>query len=179
MNIIVRGAILEDAGAIAKVHVDSWRTTYKGIISDSYLASLSYQQRENRWKDLLIEGRSFVFVAETELSKQTIGFVIGGQERSNDPEYSGELDAIYLLENYQRQGIGQRLVFTLVKSLIKSGHHSILVWVLARNPYRKFYEKLGGVYLRSKQIEIGGTSYEEIAYGWKNLKWMISSSPIA
>jgi GNAT superfamily N-acetyltransferase len=112
---------------------------------------------------------SLVFVAEQEAPKQIVGFVKGGPERSKNPEYTGELGAIYLLEDYRRQGIGQRLVLTLVKKLIDHGHNSMLVWVLAKNPYRKFYEKLGGKYLRSQQIEIGGSSYEEIAYGWNDL----------
>ena len=50
----------------------------------------------------------------------------------------------------------------------------MLVWVLAKNPYRRFYEKLGGKYLRSQQIDIGGSSYEEIAYGWEDLDAMIT-----
>jgi hypothetical protein len=46
--------------------------------------------------------------------------------------------------------------------------------VLAKNPHRKFYEeKLGGKYLRSKQIEIGGTIYDEIAFGWKDLDLLL------
>jgi GNAT superfamily N-acetyltransferase len=175
LSVRIRKAVVADATAIARVHVDSWRTAYTGIIPDSYLATLSYDQRENWWKDAIENERSFVFVAEVERPKQIIGFVNGGQERSKNSEYTGELGAIYLLEDYRRQGIGQRLVVTLVRKLIDSGQNSMLVWVLAKNPSRKFYEKLGGKYLRSKQIEIGGTSYEEIAYGWKDLRLMILS----
>jgi GNAT superfamily N-acetyltransferase len=171
LNVKIRKAIVADAAAIARVHVDSWKTAYRGIIPDSHLASLSYDQRENGWKDTIENERSFVFVAEVERPEQIVGFVNGGQERSKNSEYTGELGAIYLLEVYRRQGIGQRLVVTLAKKLIDSGHDSMLVWVLAKNPYRKFYEKLGGKYLRSKQVEIGGTSYEEIAYGWKDLRF--------
>ena len=174
MDFRLREAVFTDAASIARVHIDSWRTTYRGIVSDSHLASLSYDQRENWWKSALENEISIVFVAESEEPKQIIGFVKGGQERSNNPEYTGELGAIYLLEDYRRQGIGKRLVITLVKKLIERGHNSMLVWVLAKNPYRKFYEKLGGKYLSSKQIEIGGPSYEEIAYGWKDLDAMIT-----
>jgi GNAT superfamily N-acetyltransferase len=169
LTVYIRKAVLADAAAIARVHVDSWRTTYRGIVSDSYLASLSHEQRENGWKGALENGISVMFVAEEEAPKQIVGFVKGGQERSKNPEYTGELGAIYLLEEYCGKGIGQRLVLALAKELIDLGHSSMLVWVLAKNPYCKFYEKLGGKYLRSKQIEIGGSSYEEIAYGWKNL----------
>ena len=55
---IIREARLKDAEAIgfaarlrpiAKVHVDTWRTTYQGIIPESYIARLSYQKRKERW----------------------------------------------------------------------------------------------------------------------------------
>jgi GNAT superfamily N-acetyltransferase len=85
------------------------------------------------------------------------------------PEYAGELYAIYLLEGYRGRGIGQKLALNLVEKLVEDGYNSMLVWVLAKNPYREFYEKLGGVYVRSQQIEIGGASFEEAAYGWKSL----------
>lgn len=41
----IRKANRDDAPGIAKVHVDSWRTTYKGIIPQSFLDELSYEQR--------------------------------------------------------------------------------------------------------------------------------------
>jgi len=170
LSVHIRKAVVADAAAIARVHVDSWRTAYRGIISDSYLATLSYDQRRNGWKDVIENERSFVFVAEEERPGLIVGFVNGGKERSKNSDYTGELGSIYLLEDYRGQGIGQRLVITLVKKLIESGNNSMLVWVLAKNPYRKFYEKLGGKYVRAQQIEIGGSSYEEIAYGWKDLR---------
>jgi hypothetical protein len=43
------------------------------------------------------------------------------------------------------------------------------VWVLARNPSRRFYEALGGRAITEQQIERGGESYVEIAYGWRDL----------
>ncbi|WP_306428702.1 hypothetical protein [Robertmurraya siralis] len=44
---IIREATLSDAEGIAKVHVDSWRTTYKGIVSDVFLEQLSYKKELN------------------------------------------------------------------------------------------------------------------------------------
>ncbi|KAF0820926.1 MULTISPECIES: hypothetical protein [unclassified Cytobacillus] len=45
----IRAAELSDAEGIAKVHVDSWRTTYKDIIPENFLENLSYQSREELW----------------------------------------------------------------------------------------------------------------------------------
>ena len=44
--VTVREAVPADARAIARVHVDSWRTTYRDIVPDSVLSQLSYEERE-------------------------------------------------------------------------------------------------------------------------------------
>jgi len=43
------------------------------------------------------------------------------------------------------------------------------VWVFARNPARKFYKALGGKVIAEQEIERGGESFVEIAYGWSDL----------
>ncbi|EPZ52573.1 hypothetical protein [Alicyclobacillus acidoterrestris] len=40
----IRKAVPDDAAGVAKVHVDSWRTTYREIVNDEFLASLSYEK---------------------------------------------------------------------------------------------------------------------------------------
>jgi hypothetical protein len=39
------------------------------------------------------------------------------------------------------------------------------VWVLALNPFRKFYEALGGEPISEQTIERGGQSFLAVAYG--------------
>ena len=171
---IIRAAQPTDAVAIAKVHVDSWRTTYKGIVPDDFLAALSYEQRTHMWRPLLSQSppRSFVYVAEA-ASGQVIGFASGGPERGGDPDYSGELYAIYLLGVYQRHGLGRHLTSTLVQRLVQVGMPSLLLWVLAANPCRGFYEALGGQRLYDQQVLIGGASLVEVAYGWRDARALI------
>lgn len=167
---VVREASLDDAPAIARVHVDTWRTTYRGIVPESVLANLSYEKRENSWVKMLsnaAENNHFIYVAEDEAG-QIVGFADGGAERDKDPIYKGELYAIYILKAYQRQGIGRRLNLSVVEKLFQAGFHSILVWVLADNPACQFYEALGGQKVYQKQIEIGGVMLDEVAYGWTN-----------
>ncbi len=105
---IVREASHDDISAIARVHVDTWRTTYKGIVPDEYLANLSYERRENSWHQILnqaLENGDFTYVAEDK-SGQIIGFANGGFERTGDSIYKGELNAIYILQSSQRKGVG-------------------------------------------------------------------------
>ena len=99
-----------------------------------------------------------------------MGFVSGGPERSGDTLYTGELYAIYLLASYHGQGIGQQLASALVTRLIQAGMTTLLLWVLAANPARKFYERLGGQPVYEKTVTIGGLPLVEVAYGWRDAR---------
>jgi len=76
---------------------------------------------------------------------------------------------MYLIESVQRQGLGTLLIRRFVSELRSAGFTSMAVWVLARNPSRRFYEGLGGKLITEQQIVRGGESYVEIAYGWSDL----------
>ena len=98
-----------------------------------------------------------------------VGFIAGGAERTGRLGYEGELYAIYLLQFVQRQGLGTLLVQHFVRELHARGFGSMAVWVLAANPFRRFYEALGGKFVAEQQIERGGQSFAECAYGWQDL----------
>jgi GNAT superfamily N-acetyltransferase len=165
----IRSANINDAAAIARVHVDSWRTTYAGLVPADFLARLSYAQRERQWRHAIADSARapFIYVAEDDRGT-VVGFVSGGPERRGDPVYTGELYAIYLLASYQGRGIGRQLVHTLVHRLIQAGMTTLLLWVLADNPARQFYERLGGHPVYEQTVDIGGIPLLEIAYAWQD-----------
>jgi GNAT superfamily N-acetyltransferase len=166
----VRLARLDDASAIAEVHVASWRTTYKGIFSDTLLDSLSVDKREQSWRvTLALPEPDSVTLVACNVDGSIVGFISGGAERTGRLGYEGELYAIYLLQLVQRQGLGTLLVRHFVRELRARGFGSMAVWVLAANPFRKFYEALGGKVVAEQQIERGGQSFTESAYGWQDL----------
>ena len=167
----IRPAVVEDAAAIAEVHVESWRTTYKGIFPQSLLDQLSVSDRTRYWNETLAKPPvPFVTLVACDDAGRVAGFVCGGAERTGQLGCDGELQAMYLLEGVQRQGLGTLLIRRFVQELRSVGLNSMAVWVLARNPSRKFYEALGGRLITEQQIERGGESYVEIAYGWTDLR---------
>ena len=165
---VVRPAEPADAAAIARVHVWSWRTTYRGLLPDEFLASLSEDFYEERWRRTLGDASNRVYVAETSLG--VVGYASGGRERAGEDGFSGELYAIYLLEEAQGHGHGHRLVRAVVDGLLVLGLPDMIVWVPRENaPARRFYEKLGGVYVREQPITIGSSLLTEVSYGWRSL----------
>ncbi len=93
----IREARLEDASAIARVHIDAWRETYQDVIPDSYLAQLSHVKRTKQWGQTLIDQRVYVALS----GEEVVGFAQGGLSRSDARE--GELYAIYVLQASQGQ----------------------------------------------------------------------------
>lgn len=154
------------------MHVDGWRTTYKGIVPDEFIAELTYEMRERQWQRTLseesLDSGVFCYVAEDE-SGHIAGFVSGGPERTGDHTYKGEVRSIYLLQAHQGQGIGRRLMSACVNRLIQAGMRTMLVWVIKANPACSFYEALGGQKIGERQEKIRGTNIDEVAYGWKDI----------
>ena len=165
---LVRPAELDDVAAIAKVHVATWRTAYRGLLPDDFLASLDEAGYAERWRRTVADAGGRVYVAEN--AKGVIGFASGGRERAGEDGYSGELYAIYVLQEAQGHGHGRRLVQAVVRGLRELELPDMIVWVLRENAAaRRFYERLGGVYVREQPITIGSASLQEVSYGWKRL----------
>ena len=162
----VRLAAATDAAAIARVHVDSWRTAYKGIVASAFLERLSHERSQQWWENVLANppARSCLHVLEAD--SEIVGFAYAGETRAPEFPYDAELSAIYILEEHQGKGGGRRLFDAVRTSLTNARFTSMLLWVLENNPSRGFYDRLGGSIVASKQDKIGDDDVTEIAYGW-------------
>jgi ribosomal protein S18 acetylase RimI-like enzyme len=142
---IIREASIQDVDGIAEVHLMSWRTTYKGIISDSYLSNLSLDGRRKNWLWTFnhLNQDETIFVAEKS-DGGIVGFSSSGKNRNIEYPHGGEVYAIYLLDEFQGQGIGRKLFQESVNSLLQKGYQSMMLWVLENNPALGFYQRMGG-----------------------------------
>jgi GNAT superfamily N-acetyltransferase len=168
---LIRKARVDDAEAIGFVHVQTWKTTYAGIVSDDFLRKLDPARSTTGLRKALSnpEADDYHLVAETDAGR-IVGIAWGGHNRDDIPEYDSELYAIYVLEEYQGQGYGKALVRTLGERLLEKGYGSMIIWVLSENPSRGFYESLGGHYVQRRQVKIGEQLLDEVGYGWRDLR---------
>ena len=168
-NFIVRDALVADAAGIARVHVETWRAAYAGIVPDAVLAGLSIEQRTQRWQESIanLPADHYCFVAAAG-DGQVVGFASGGPELREDPYYKGELYALYVLPQYQGRGMGRALLQAGAAWLRQRGFSNMLIWVLKDNQAgRAFYAALGGRPVREMPIAIGGTLLQEVGYGYE------------
>ncbi|MFE3974100.1 MULTISPECIES: GNAT family N-acetyltransferase [unclassified Peribacillus] len=165
----IRRAIEEDVNGIANVHINSWQTTYKGILPDQYLSSLNLEARRKNWLRNLKMLHNATFVAEN-AHGEIIGFTAGGPEQTNDPHIQGEVYAVYILKEYQRQGFGRKMIKAVIHELIKMEHKNLIIWALKDNPSCGFYKALGGQVIAEKTVKMAGIELIEVGFGWQDIK---------
>jgi ribosomal protein S18 acetylase RimI-like enzyme len=159
----IRQGKIEDSAGIAKVEVDSYRTTYAGIYPQVYLDRFTYEEQERGWRDLFSSGMDDVlYVAETGAG-EIVGYALGRSGSTGIPSYDSELVALHVHRSYQGRGIGRQLLRATAEQLKLRGCTALMLWVLEGNPSRSFFERMGGQLLD----EIEDTmDVPEVAYGW-------------
>ncbi|MBT2646676.1 GNAT family N-acetyltransferase [Bacillus sp. ISL-34] len=165
---LIREATVADAEGIAKVHVDCWRTTYKDIMPSDFLDNLSYEKRKELWIKNLTRDGNYVYVAENNEGR-IVGFISGGKRETNKVEDSGDLTSIYILENFQRMGIGKNLIKELFFKFEELGFKTIFAEVLEGNKSRYFYEAFGAELLKTEKVKMAGAELNLLVYEWKDI----------
>ncbi len=168
--VLVRPALPADAPGIAQVRVDSWRTTYRGMIPDAYLDAMKVEASTALWQRVLdaAPNGTSVFVAADDAG--VCGFAAGLMLAERKFELDAELSAIYLRPDRQRAGIGRRLVAAVLGAQRGYGATGLLTWVIAANRgARTFYERLGGEIVAEQPFQWDGMNLVEAGYGWRDL----------
>ena len=167
----VRPARPEDAAALARVYVAAWRDAYAGILPDSMLVNMSDVRHAAAWQQELNGRDKHSDTLVTEDRDGVFGLVTVGPARrvSRSQVEGGEIYRLYVAPERQGEGAGKTLLMASFDWLISREVDAVIVWVLAENPSRFFYEAMGGTRLGEKTDNFAGTKVREIAYGWTDL----------
>lgn len=172
----IRRGTVEDAPAIAGVRVDTWRSSYRGLLPDALLDGLDTVNITASWRRGLetIDPTRVAYVAE--LGRTVVGFSSGGRARGAIADHPGEVYALYVRDGHQGKGIGRALLRAAANELVLRGLTPIVIWTLFNNPgSRGFYESLGGTVIGEKREPFEGYELHEVAYGWKDPAPLLAS----
>ena len=176
MAIRIRRATAQDAAAIARVRIESWRVTYRGMIPDAYLDSMQVDASTQLWDRVLTAGpnTTSVFVAENDGG--VIGFAAGNMLAEPRDDLDAELSAVYLRREFQRAGVGRCLVCAVARAQRARGANGMIVWVIAGNKVaRTFYERLGATFLVEQPFEWDGMALTEVGYGFRDIEALVAA----
>jgi ribosomal protein S18 acetylase RimI-like enzyme len=170
----VRAASADDAPAIARVHRESWRTTYGGILPLAVIASHAGDKSEGRWRNRLTVAGAGEATWLAERGGSVVGFASCGDARHKLEGLEAEIYALYVLQAEQRRGVGRELVRACARHFVLNGHFGFYLWVLKANRARMFYEALGGQEIGQKSERLGLHSFSEVAYAWHDLTGLVA-----
>lgn len=168
-DIRVDNAKAGDAAALARVYVETWRTTYAGILPDQVLLNMQasvHEIRFSRWIDQQSD-RLFMLAARTG-SGRIVGLASAGHARGQ-PTTTGEIYTLYVDPDWQGRGIGRSLLRSCMARLGGAGFRKAILWVLADNPSRFFYEAAGGIRAAERVERLWNTDLREVSYLWTEL----------
>jgi ribosomal protein S18 acetylase RimI-like enzyme len=185
----VRAAVERDAEGVARVHVASWRSTYRGLVPDDYLAGLSVERRADNWRRLITDAgadRGVLVLEDDTLNGDTlngdtlngdtlngdtlngdvIGFCHYGPTRDDDVAGAGEVTSIYLLGDRWRRGGGTQLLDAAVSAMTAAGYATATLWVVDGNDRaRAFYESRAWAHDGAVKVDNLGTFHlRELRY---------------
>jgi ribosomal protein S18 acetylase RimI-like enzyme len=133
--IAIRKARAADVAGIAEIHIASWRSAYRGILSDDLLDSLSISEREESWQALTIGGgKSWLTLVAVD-DGALIGFcALSLPSRDADAgERTAEIAALYVAPSFFRKGAGSAMIEAAVDQLRGQSWRHMTLWVLPEN----------------------------------------------
>lgn len=156
----IRLATSDDIEKIAKLYIKSWQKTYKGLLRQEYLDSLTVEKLCERWGSYILEPRHGIFVAVSE--EELLGFgAFKPYHRIDDCIY---IESLHVDESCQGSGIGSAIIKTIytVGSNEEYGQMAVCL-VKGNDKARALYTKLGAVHYKDKVDDFTGEiSYSEI-----------------
>lgn len=183
----IRRARLADAAAIGDVHVAAWHSAYPGILPESYLAGLSSVRQAAHYDAAIRSRKGSVHVATASgidvpagSAPRIVGFSTAGLgrwfDRSGQALADGEIETLYVLDDWRDRGLGRRLLRAAANSLAEAGCRSVFLWVLRDNPSRWFYQRLGGQPAAETVIRVGGDPIVQTAFVWDPIERLLEQS---
>lgn len=174
MNLTLHPCTPDDCDDLARLHIEGWRSSYGGLVDQAYLDGLDTTARAQDWRGWLAGGTRAIIARDAD--GNGCGFVAFSKLMTPPPGmspvrplYTAEILAIYILPAYWRVGLGRRLMAAAAESLRGDKHKSLCLWVLEKNTRAvSFYKALGGERCGKKQVEIGGRTFTDVAFGWRD-----------
>lgn len=147
MTVEIRRATVTDAQVIAAIHAASWKTTYRGLLPEAFLDTITADSREPMWNRILgnPDHPGTVWVAMRD--GEVVGFcAVMSSRTGSDDRPTLEVQTIYLKPGTERHGIGSAMFHEMLRHATETGYRRLELWVHRDNANaRAFYEAHGWI----------------------------------
>jgi 3-deoxy-manno-octulosonate cytidylyltransferase (CMP-KDO synthetase) len=169
-NVTFRQGTVNDIPAISEAYLRSVRGSFTGFLPAEYLDGLSVEGRTNVFSERRSRNEdSYRLLIAEDRSAGVVGFIDYAHKESENFDHDGRIFSFYLVPEFQRRGIGGLLFRQALRRMRGECYGSVCLDTFEANPYRAFYEKLGGRAIGSEKHEGNGQRLPTVVYGWEDL----------
>ncbi len=165
----IRSAGPADAAAVAALHTASWRTAYRNILSEAYLAD-AHIERAQYWQARMAAWNpASSFLALAEQDGQALGFACVMADA--EPEHGALLDNLHVRPDIKRGGIGRQLLMRAGAWVAanRPGTPLHLTVYLANENAVGFYRRMGGIASAPHAYRaVDGREHQVFRFTWVN-----------
>ena len=165
-ELVVRPALAEDVGRLGRVRTASWQTAYGSILPEAELRRLDPSRASARFRHIVHAGRSQSLLVVHRPRQPVFGYAWGGPQKDRSLAFAGEVYELYLHPEEQGHGGGRQLLSAMLWRLAERMLWPTVIWVLADNPARHFYEACGGRQVLAGSVTVAGRRLPRLGFSW-------------
>jgi ribosomal protein S18 acetylase RimI-like enzyme len=165
MGIVIRPWQKSDLASIRRITWQSWISAYASFIPESDLKSyFDIHYKEGAFLSMFDDPFTQVFIAETD--DQIAGYA---RLFFNQDENRLYVPSLYFLPDFQRQGMGRRLLEAAEEYAAEKSLDELWIGVMVKNRQALvFYRKVGFQFVREEPFTMGKTTVSHLI-GYKKL----------
>ena len=168
-EITIRQGTAEDIPAISEAYIRSVRASYTGFLPAEYLDGLSVENRVQVFTKRQDDHDSYRLLIAEDETGGVVGFIDYARKESGNFDHDGRIFSFYFVPEFQRRGLGGLLFRKCLRRMQSECYGSVCLDTIEANPYRTFYEKMGGTLIAGETHEVIGRQYPTVVYGWDDL----------
>ena len=148
------------------------------VVSDAQMAAKLPERRIPFWQARIADPNDVVLIAEDDADRAQ-GFVHAGPVLDHDIRkgslagFDCEIYSLHCRKDVQGRELGRLLTAETARAFQERGRTALMLWAYRDNPYRKFYEKIGGEIL----AEGFDDDIPDVAYGWPLTRLHVGHRP--
>lgn len=164
----IRRARPSDVAALSRLRVAAWNAAYGDLLPRTELRRITATRSAAMLRRVMAGPARGVLIAEAQGELEPLGYTIVGPQLDPTFPFRGEITELYVAPGELRQGIGSSLLRAAIWHLVDDRLNPVIVWVLARNPARAFYESWGASLIADEPMYFGAFATRRVAYGWSD-----------
>ena len=169
MSLTLRAPVIDEAEAMARLHIACWREAYAGIVPAETLAAADLAQRSAVWRETIRDPDRFALAGFE--NQMPVAFIL--VRPNDDPAIigaDGQVAALYVLASHYRLKLGSRLLAAAARWWLTRGGTALGLGVLAANARAMaFYERMGGQVVKRGSFNWDGYELPDAKYVFDNL----------